>query len=206
MTAPRQPIRVSAPVLAVLLVLVSVGMFGMAFASVPLYRAFCQVTGFGGTTQKAEALPGTILDRAVTVRFTAQVAPGLPWEFAPEVPQVTAKLGQGVLVNFHAENLSGMRTGGNAVFNVAPDKAGLYFNKVQCFCFTEQFLNPHERVTMPVYFYVDPKLASAREAEDVDTITLAYTFFPDDDVPPAPLDGAGDSAYRQKVSPVAQTR
>ena len=153
------------------------GMVGVSYAAVPLYTLFCRVTGYGGTTQRAEHGADTVLDREITVRFDANVL-GLPWSFAPERAQVRARLGETVLVNFVAENRSKLATTGTASFNVQPDAAGSYFNKIECFCFTEQALGPGERVEMPVQFFVSPDLAGDRHLETVRTITLSYTFFP----------------------------
>ena len=153
-------------------------MVGLAFASVPLYRLFCQMTGFGGTTQRAEKLPDQVLDRSVTVRFDANTSKHLNWSFRPEKPAETIKLGQQGLIAFLATNKDKAPTTGTALFNVTPPKAGQYFHKIQCFCFGEQQLQPGEEMPMPVVFYVDPKMAEDREMDDVSTITLSYTFFP----------------------------
>ncbi len=153
------------------------GMVGLTYASVPLYQLFCQVTGFGGTTQRAEAAPGTVLEREVVVRFNADVNSSLPWSFRPVQKEVRVKLGETALVAYRAENRSKETVTGTAVFNVTPEKAGAYFNKIECFCFTEQALNPGESVDMPVAFFVDPALANDLNAEDVKTITLSYTFY-----------------------------
>ena len=164
--------------LALTLVGVVAGMVGMAFAAVPLYRLFCDVTGYGGTTQRAETGADRVLDREVVVRFDANVA-GLPWSFRPEVPQLRLKLGETARVNFVAENTGAAPTTGTATFNVQPDAAGVYFNKIECFCFVEQALRPGERIEMPVQFFVSPDLAEDRDLAATRVITLSYTFFPD---------------------------
>lgn len=164
-------------VVAASLVLVVGGMVGMAFAAVPLYRLFCQVTGYGGTTQRASAGADRTVDRTIVVRLDGNVA-GLPWDFRPEVQQVTVRLGETALVNFVAENTSASSTAGTATFNVQPGIAGAYFNKIECFCFTEQKLAAGERIEMPVQFFVSPDMADDRDMEAIRTITLSYTFFP----------------------------
>ncbi len=175
MTRPPRPSRNL--LLALTLVGVVAGMVGLSFASVPLYRLFCEVTGYGGTTQRAEAAPDHVLDREIVVRFDANVS-GLPWSFAPEVPQVHVKLGETALVNFIAVNNGSAPTTGTATFNVQPDLSGAYFNKIECFCFTEQELQAGERIEMPVQFFVSPDLAEERDLNATRTITLSYTFFP----------------------------
>ena len=163
--------------LALALAGVVAGMTGLSFAAVPLYRLFCEVTGYGGTTQRAEAAPDRVLDREIVVRFDANVS-GLPWSFAPEVPQVRVKLGEAALVNFVAVNNGSTATVGTATFNVEPGLTGAYFNKIECFCFTEQELKPGERIAMPVQFFVSPDLEQERDLRATRTITLSYTFFP----------------------------
>ena len=163
--------------IAAALVAVVAGMVGLSYASVPLYRLFCQVTGYGGTTQRATAGADHTLDRAIVVRFDGNIA-GLPWDFRPEVQQLTVKLGETALVNFFAENTSTSPTVGTATFNVQPEIAGAYFNKIECFCFTEQKLQAGERAEFPVQFFVSPDLADDRELKGTRTITLSYTFFP----------------------------
>ena len=153
------------------------GMVGLAYAAVPLYQIFCEVTGYGGTTQRAEAPADHTVDREVVVRFDANVS-GLPWMFRPEVPQIHLKLGETATVNFIAENTGSRATTGTATFNVQPSVAGVYFNKIECFCFAEQALQPGERVTMPVQFFVAPEYADERDLRNTRTITLSYTFFP----------------------------
>ena len=152
-------------------------MVGLSFAAVPLYALFCQVTGFGGTTQRAERAADRVLDRSVTVRLNADTAPNLPWRFAPEAREVTLKLGEQSLVSYRAENRAGHPVTGTAVFNVTPEKAGRYFNKIECFCFAEQTLEPGQAVDMPVSFFIDPAMADDRGMDDVGTITLSYSFF-----------------------------
>ncbi len=179
-----------------LLVILSVvaAMICLAFASVPLYRLFCQVTGFGGTTMRADAPPptGEILDRAITVKFNADTAPSLPWTFKPDQHEITVKVGQQGLVSYLAKNKLQKPTTGTAVYNVAPAKAGKYFHKVQCFCFDEQTLTPGQEMHMPVVFYVDPSIAKDRNLDDVKSITLSYTFFPAES---AELDQALEEFY-----------
>jgi cytochrome c oxidase assembly protein Cox11 len=142
-----------------------------------LYRLFCAATGYDGTTQRVGADTATISPRLVTVRFSTNVASGLPWRFVPAQREVTLHLGQDTLAFFDATNLSGQDVVGHATFNVTPVKVGIYFKKIQCFCFTEEKLGAHQTVEMPVDFFVDPGLASDPDTQDVDTITLSYTFF-----------------------------
>ncbi|MBV9734257.1 MAG: cytochrome c oxidase assembly protein, partial [Acidisphaera sp.] len=145
--------------------------------SVTLYRLFCSVTGAGGTTQRAMADTATVSDRVVTVFFNTDVAPGLPWRFVPVQRSVRVHLGEQVPAFFEAQNLSDHDIVGHATFNVTPDKAGIYFKKIECFCFTEERLGAHQTVEMPVEFFVDPKIAANPGTRDVDQITLSYTFF-----------------------------
>jgi cytochrome c oxidase assembly protein subunit 11 len=162
---------------ALVLAGVVVIMAGMAYASVPLYDLFCRVTGYGGTTQRAETGSGNAIDRDVVVRFDANVS-GLPWDFRPENPDIHLKAGETVIVNYIAENRSNERTVGSATFNVAPAAAGAYFNKIQCFCFTRQVLQPGEKTVMPVQFFIDPAMDGDKDLRAVKTITLSYTFYP----------------------------
>ena len=152
-------------------------MVGAAYASVPFYDWFCRATGFGGKPQIATAAPQGTLGRTVTVRFDANVAGGLPWHFEPEQNSIDVKLGEVVTVNFTATNLSARETVGQAAYNVAPPTTGGYFNKINCFCFTEQRLGPGEKRELPVVFYVDPALAKDSELDDLNTITLSYSFY-----------------------------
>lgn len=160
----------------VLVALVAV-MVGLSFAAVPLYRIFCQRTGWAGTPQRAAAAPKTIAPETVTVRFDANVTPGLPWDFQPVKPEVTLHIGENRLAFFRAVNRSNETVTGSAVFNVSPDIMGQYFTKIQCFCFTEQTLKPGEAVEMPVSFFIDPAIENDRDAKTVRDMTLSYTFY-----------------------------
>jgi cytochrome c oxidase assembly protein subunit 11 len=159
------------------LVSVVVGMLGLTAAAVPLYRLFCQVTGYGGTTQRAEAAPDQRVERTITVRFNADVDPDLPWSFQPEQRQIEVRIGEQSLAYYRARNRSDHPVVGQAVYNVTPFKAGPYFDKIACFCFDEQVLGPGEEVDMPVSFYVDPAILNDPNTRDMHTITLSYTFF-----------------------------
>lgn len=166
-----------------LMALVLVGaMIGLGFASVPLYRMFCQITGFNGTTQKnvGGTAPGAVAGKIVNVRFDGNVAPKLGWKFEPEKHVQRVAVGARQMAFFNATNLSDKPVTGTATFNVSPAQAGQYFTKIQCFCFTEQTLKPGESVRMPVIFYVDPKMLADPDANFVNEITLSYTFFPVD--------------------------
>lgn len=156
------------------------GMVGMSYAAVPLYELFCQVTGFGGTPQRADSAPQQVLDRDVTVRLNADVGSGLAWKFEPLQRDVVLKVGEEALAFYRATNMSDKPVFGMATFNVTPDKVGQYFNKIACFCFTEQRLEPGQSIDMPVSFFVDPRIAQDRNLDDVNDITLSYTFFPVD--------------------------
>jgi cytochrome c oxidase assembly protein subunit 11 len=153
------------------------GMVGMAYAAVPLYQLFCQVTGYNGTTQRAEQYSDTILDQTIPVTFDANTSNGLNWDFRA-AKGVEPKIGETVQVNFTATNRSSEPTTGTAVFNVTPMEAGAYFNKVECFCFTETTLQPGETLEMPVVFFVDPEMVKAEETKNIKTITLSYSFYP----------------------------
>src|SRR6185312_9947764 len=166
------------------------GMVGMAYAAVPLYNWFCRTTGFAGTPLVASAAPGKVLDRKVVVRFDANVTAGLPWRFEPEQTSIEVRVGDVVTVNYTATNLSGRDTVGQASYNVAPPTVGAYFSKINCFCFTEQKLKAGETREMPVVFFVDPALVKDSDQDDLNTITLSYTFYrlrePDQPVTEAP--------------------
>jgi len=170
-------------------------MVGAAFAAVPFYNWFCRTTGFGGTTQVASSAPAGMLDRKVTVRFDANVAPGLPWRFAPEVNSVDLRIGEVATVYYDVVNTSARATEGQAAYNVTPPTVGAYFTKINCFCFTEQRLGPGEKRQMAVVFYVDPALVKDSDQDDLNTITLSYTFYPlrepERPTPNAALAGSG---------------
>ncbi len=169
---------------ALVLVGLVAGMIGLSFASVPLYRLFCQITGFGGTTRVAEALPEQPGERIVTIRFNSDIHPDLPWAFQPVQRAIELRVGESGLVFYKARNLAERATTGVSTFNVTPQKAGPYFNKVQCFCFEEQTLQPGEEMEMGVSFFVDPAIEDDPNLADVRTITLSYTFLRSlDDLP-----------------------
>lgn len=160
------------------LVAVLLVMGGLTAASVPLYRLFCAATGYEGTTQRASAAPAeAIKGRLVTVRFEAATAPDLPWDFRPEQRQVRVHPGEEKVVSYRATNRSAEPISGRAAYNVTPSKAGLYFDKIQCFCFSDQFLAPGQSAELSVSFFVDPGIVSDADTQDIDTITLSYTFF-----------------------------
>jgi cytochrome c oxidase assembly protein subunit 11 len=153
-------------------------MVGLSFAAVPFYSWFCRTTGYGGTTQVAKAPPSQIADRTITVRFDSNVAAGLPWRFEPERRTINVKLGEVVTVYYAVTNEAARVTAGQAGYNVSPSTVGAYFDKINCFCFTEQTMKPGEKRDMAVVFYVDPKLAEDAEQGNVNLITLSYTFYP----------------------------
>jgi cytochrome c oxidase assembly protein subunit 11 len=162
---------------ATAIVLVVLAMIGLSFAFVPLYRLFCQMTGYDGTTQISAAPPDKIYEREIDVFFDARTDSGLPWEFVPEKRRVKVKVGQQGMISFRATNLSARRTVGTALYNVTPEKSGIYFQKTQCFCFNEQVLEGGATAHFPVLFYIDPKILKARDMDDVSDMTLSYTFF-----------------------------
>jgi len=174
-----------------------VGMVGMSYAAVPLYRMFCQVTGYNGTTKRVEQASDVILDKTINVTFDANTSSGLNWDFKP-AQAIKPKIGETVQVNFTATNRSPTATTGQAVFNVTPMEAAAYFNKVQCFCFTETELQPGQTLEMPVLFFVDPEIVKTRETKDIGTITLSYTFYPHEKTKPvAALPAASDKTERK---------
>lgn len=166
------------------MVLIALAMLGLGFAAVPLYRLFCQVTGFNGTTQRAtvsQAVDAAKFaesagGRTISIRFDSQVERGMPWKFVPLQTTQTIAVGERSMAVFLAQNNSDTPVTGSATFNVVPEQTGAYFKKIQCFCFTQQTLQPHQAVRMPVIYYVDPKIADDPDARDVQQITLSYTF------------------------------
>ncbi len=157
----------------------ALAMLGLGYASVPLYQLFCQVTGYGGTTQRADATTAAgikIAGKSVTVRFDANVARDMPWDFKAMQVKQEVRIGQRQMARYQARNLSGQAVTGTAIFNVSPEQAGKYFNKIQCFCFTEQTLQPGQEIPMPVIYYVDPAILDDPAAKDIAEITLSYTF------------------------------
>ncbi len=163
--------------LALSLIMLITGMALLAYASAPLYNLFCKVTGYGGTTQIAKNGADYIGSRKIEVRFDGNVNPDLPWEFKPEQNSVNITTGENILVFYYAHNKSSQAVTGTAVYNVTPHKAGKYFNKIQCFCFSEQLLAPNQQVHMPVSFFIDPAFDNDQEMKDVNAITLSYSFF-----------------------------
>lgn len=156
----------------------AVAMVGVSFAAVPLYQLFCQVTGYGGTTQRVEQVSDRILDRTIKVRFDANRNPALPWDFSPDQDEVEMRIGETMQVGYTATNHANVPMRARATFNVTPNLAGAYFNKLQCFCFNDQTLKAGETLEMPIVFYIDPDIVDVPELKNVKTITLSYTFFP----------------------------
>lgn len=179
----------------------AVGMVGVSFAAVPLYRVFCQVTGYAGTP-KTEGVTASshVTDQVITVRFDANVNSALPWGFRPLERQVSVQLGEERLIHYEAVNHSARPVVGTATFSVTPYKVAQYFAKMQCFCFTEQRLEPGQSVSMPVVFYIDPAFADDPNVQDVTTVTLSYTFFPAD------LEAGGDAESVRSGIPAGAAR
>ena len=159
---------------------IALAMLGLGYASVPLYRLFCQATGWGGTTQRVSEAQAAevraVAGKSIVIRFDGNVASGMPWDFGPDRVTATIPIGERQMATFHARNKSARTITGTAVFNVSPDVAGKYFTKIQCFCFTEQVLAPGEEARLPVIYYVDPEILDDPDAADVQEITLSYTF------------------------------
>jgi cytochrome c oxidase assembly protein subunit 11 len=162
-----------------------VAMVGLAYASVPLYRLFCQVTGFGGTTQVAEASQASATTTDISIRFDANVSSALGWNFGPKQNTMTVKIGEPSMAYYTASNMTGDTLTGTAMFNVTPPEAGIFFNKIECFCFTEQTLKPGETVDMPVQFFVDAALLEDADTKNIREITLSYSFYPTKSKAPA---------------------
>ena len=153
-------------------------MLGLSFAAVPFYKAFCKATGFGGTTQRADAAPAKSTDQVISIRFDANTSGALNWDFQPRQTEMKIKIGEQALAFFDAKNISDKALTGSAVFNVTPPAAGAYFNKIQCFCFTKQTLNAGETKEFPVSYFVDPAILEDADAKGIHEITLSYTFYP----------------------------
>jgi len=160
---------------------VVVGMVGLAYAAVPLYKLFCQITGYGGTTQKVELASSNVIEREMNVRFVANVHRDMAWVFTPKQTSQKMKIGEQGLAYYEAYNPTKYAIVGRATYNVAPHKAGSYFSKIDCFCFTEQILEPGERMDMPVVYYIEPDIDQDVNLDEVTEVTLSYTFFALDD-------------------------
>jgi cytochrome c oxidase assembly protein subunit 11 len=171
------------------------GMVGMSFAAVPFYNWLCRTTGYDGTPRIGVAAPSAPIERRISVRFDANVAPGLQWRFGPEQREINLKIGEAALAYYVAENTGSSTTSGIATYNVSPPQAGYYFTKLECFCFTEQQLAAGGRLEMPVTFYVDPEIDKDPDLKTLTSITLSYTFFPGKKVPP-PLATTGAARAR----------
>ncbi len=190
--APNRIANRKQHLVAAVAVLCATGMLALSFASVPLYRAFCAATGFGGQTRKASANFATQGERIIKVGFDANVAKDLPWRFEPEVSTVSVRTGQTTTVFYKVVNLSDQETRGIAAYNVTPTQAGVHFNKLACFCFSEQRLDAHESAEWPVVFFLDPALEADESMRGVEEVTLSYSFFA--------VKGAGSGPARAKTS------
>jgi cytochrome c oxidase assembly protein subunit 11 len=177
MSASHEPNKKRMARTAGMVVAAVIGMTGLGFAAVPLYDAFCRITGYGGTTQEATAAPSQILDQRINIRFDSNIAPDLPIEFAPVQRVESIRIGETGLAFYRIRNLSDQPIIARANYNVTPHVAGLYFAKLECFCFTDRTLAPGEEAELPVVFFVDPELVGDPDTRDIDTITLSYTFF-----------------------------
>jgi len=193
MTAPNRKRMAWTAAIATAAVL---GMTGMAFAAVPLYQAFCRVTGYGGTTQEATAAPDLVLERTIQVRFDANTAPDLPVAFAPKQTSETLRIGETGLAFYTVRNLSDQPIVARASYNVTPHVAGQYFAKLECFCFQDQTIQPGAEAELPVVFFVDPELVEDPDTREIDTLTLSYTFFR-----AADQSAAQQSLNQRQVSP-----
>lgn len=182
--------------IAVLCAVFATGMVGLAYAAVPLYRLFCQVTGFAGTTQRAERPSSTVIDRRITVQFDANVGAGLSWDFLPVQATQSVRIGENGLAFYKVTNRSDKPIVGTATFNVTPDQAGGFFNKVECFCFTEQRLDPGETAELPVSYFIDPAIERDVDGAQIKDITLSYTFYPVDKPKERMTGGAGNGTAK----------
>ena len=181
-------------ILGISVVAIVLGMVGLSFAAIPLYRAFCAATGYGGTPKIGVAAAPGGDGRTIRVRFNADTNPGLPWTFAPDETEVTVSLGEDRLAGYHAHNKAGRPVTGVALYNVTPEKAAKYFHKTACFCFNEQTLEPHQEMNFPLSFWVDPEIARDPNTADVRFITLSYVFY-------KTLDDAGKAGVLAKAGP-----
>lgn len=199
MTGAASPKRISNLAIAGACLAFFGGMIGMSYAAVPLYQIFCQVTGYNGTTRRAEQASDVILDQKVSVHFDTNVGAGLPWTFEPDQRDTTLRIGETVEVRFHARNNSSEAWTGRAAYNVSPHYAGSFFNKLECFCFTDMTLKPGEEIDMPVVFFVDPDIVNQPEFVGLKQLTLSYTFYPSKDDKPVAAAPAGTETTKPKL-------
>lgn len=199
MTGAASPKRISNLAIAGACLAFFGGMIGMSYAAVPLYQIFCQVTGYNGTTRRAEQASDVILDQKVSVHFDTNVGSDLPWTFEPDQRDTTLRIGETVEVRFHARNNSSEAWTGRAAYNVSPHYAGSFFNKLECFCFTDMTLKPGEEIDMPVVFFVDPDIVNQPEFVGLKQLTLSYTFYPSKDDKPVAAAPAGTETTKPKL-------
>jgi cytochrome c oxidase assembly protein subunit 11 len=173
---PKSTLRRDMMVASVCGVVVA-AMIGLSYASVPFYNWFCRTTGYGGTTQVSEKAPDQVLGRTIAIRFDSNVAPGLPWKFEPEENEIKVRIGEVTTAQYKVTNMAAREITAQAGYNVSPPQVGGYFNKINCFCFTQQTMKPGETREMTVVFYVDPSIAKDSDQDDLNTITLSYTFY-----------------------------
>ena len=175
---PSNPLQRRHRAIAAWCLVLVAAMVGASYAAVPLYRMFCQATGYDGTPRRAERAPDQVLDKTVTVRFDGNVAPDLPWRFEPVQTTMTVRLGENLMAYYRATNTSDRPIAATAAYNIAPEIAASYFNKIDCFCFTEQVLQPGESAELPLNFFIDPAIVRDKDARGVTHITVSYTFYP----------------------------
>ncbi len=199
MTGAPSPKRISNLAIAGACLAFFGGMIGMSYAAVPLYQIFCQVTGYNGTTRRAAQASDVILDQKVSVHFDTNVGSGLPWTFEPDQRDTTLRIGETVEVRFRARNNSAEAWTGRAAYNVSPHYAGSFFNKLECFCFTDMTLKPGEEIDMPVVFFVDPDIVNQPEFVGLKQLTLSYTFYPSKDDKPVAAAPAGTETTKPKL-------